>query len=325
MTRGTAESTFRGGGASGGEAGRGARPWVETFIRDLVLGASENILRDRGGLAIFGPPLVGFADGEDPLFRRFHEVVSPRHLMPREVLHSYAQGPAAGPVRVIVWVLPYTEAIRESNRVREWPSSLYSQARNNAAALNELICRRLAAALVERGHAAVAPIMTGAYDAFRDESHGFSSTWSERHVAHAAGLGRFGLNGGLITPAGMAVRIGSVVTDLDVEPSPRTAGGHLHSCLGEDGTGCGSCIPRCPAGAISSAGLDKEKCYARRNAVRERFLPVYQETLALLTASVVKGGKRSQGHSLGCALCQCGVPCEAGIPHPGSRNGSPHA
>ena len=325
MTRSGAESAFRGGGPAADGAEQGARSWVETFIRDLVLGAPENILHDRGGLAIFGPPLVGFADGEDPLFRRFHTVVSPRHLMPREVLRSHSPEAAAGPVRVIVWVLPYTEAVRESNRAGEWPSSLYSQARNNAAALNELICRRLAAALEERGQAAVAPIMTGAYDAFRDEDHGLSSTWSERHVAHAAGLGRFGLNGGLITPAGMAVRIGSVVTDLDVEPSPPTAGGHLHPCLGADGAGCGRCIPRCPAGAISSAGLDKEKCYARRNIVRERFLPLYQETLELLAASVVKGGKRSRGHSLGCALCQCGVPCEAGIPRTGTRNGSPRA
>ncbi len=298
---------------------------IETFIRDLIHGAPENILRDRGGLAIFGPPLVGVADGEDPLFSRFRAVVGPRHLMPRELLRSHAPGAAAAPARVIVWVLPYTAAIRESNRSGEWPSSLYSQARNNAAALNERISSALTVFLQERGHAAVAPIMTTAYDAFRDEGHVFSSTWSERHVAHAAGLGRFGLNGGLITPAGMAVRIGSVVTDLDIDPSPRTAGGHLHPCLGEDGSGCGRCIPRCPAGAISSAGLDKEKCYVRRNVVRERFLPVYKETLELLAAAVVKGGKRRQGHSLGCALCQCGVPCEAGIPHTGARNGSPHA
>lgn len=302
-----------------------SRRWIEALLRELVLDAPENILRDRGGVAIFGPPLVGVADGDDPVFARFREVVTPRHLMPRDILRGGAPAADAAPVRVVVWALPYTEGVRSSNRSGEWPSSLYSQARNNAAALNEQVSRALVARLEARGHAAVAPVATAAYDAFRDERWTFASTWSERHVAYAAGLGRFGLNGGLITPAGIAVRFGSVVTDLDAEPTPRAAGGHLHPCLGEEGTGCGRCIPRCPAGAISRSGLDKEKCYERRNAVRERFLPVYLQTLELLEAAVVKGGKRASGHSLGCALCQCGVPCEAGIPRPGAGSGPPRA
>ncbi len=316
----------QGGPARAGGARRtgevlAARAWVESRLRDLDLGAQENVLRDRGGLAIFGPPLVGVADADDPVFVRFREVVSPRHLMPRELLGR----PVPGAVRVIVWVLPYTEEIRASNRGGEWPSSLYSQARNNAAALNEQVGRRLAAALGERGHAAVAPIAAPGYDAVRDGERVFTSTWSERHAAFAAGLGRFGLNGGLITGAGMAVRIGSLVTDLEVEPTPRAAGGHLHPCLAADGEGCGRCIPRCPAGAISPAGLDKERCYARRNVVRERFLPQYLGSLELLTASIVKGGKRTAGHSLGCALCQCGVPCEAGVPPAGRTGGAARA
>jgi epoxyqueuosine reductase QueG len=301
------------------------RGGIEALLRDLVLGSPENILRDRGGVAIFGAPLVGVADGDDPIFSRFREVVSSGHLMPRALLESRSPPASAAPVRVIAWALPYTKEVRSSNRGSEWPSSLYSQARNNAAALNERVCQGLVAHLEGRGRVAVAPIATAAYDAFRDERWVFTSTWSERHVAYAAGLGRFGINGGLITGAGMAVRFGSVVTDLDVEPTARAAGGHLHPCFREDGTGCGRCIPRCPVGAISRAGLDKEKCYARRNVVRERFLPVYLQTLELLEASVVKGGKRTSGHSLGCALCQCGVPCEARIPRTGSGAASSRA
>ncbi|HEY5999996.1 MAG TPA: epoxyqueuosine reductase [bacterium] len=299
---------------------RERRAWVETTLRELVLGAPENTLRDRGGVAIFGPPLVGVADGDDPLFETFRDVVSPRHLMPRAVIRDRMADPSA-PVRVIAWALPYTEAVRRSNRGAEWPSSLYSQARNNAAALSERVSRSFVARLVERGHAATTPIATAAYDAFRDERWVFSSAWSERHAAYAAGLGTFGLNAGLITPAGIAVRFGSAVTDLDVEVSASPTGSHRHPCLGPDGTGCGRCIPRCPAGAIGPDGLDKEKCYQRRNVVRERFLPGYRQTLELLEADVVKGGKRTSGHSLGCALCQCGVPCEAGTPQTAAGGG----
>jgi hypothetical protein len=30
---------------------------------------------------------------------------------------------------------------------------------------------------------------------------------------------------------------------------------------------------------------------------------------------IVKGGKREEGYSLGCALCQCDVPCEGADPY----------
>lgn len=306
---------------------REARDWVGATLRALVLGSEENVLRDQDGIAIFGPPLLGVADGDDALFGTFREVVSPRHLLPREILRDGARGgDPPGPVRVVVWALPYTEEVRRSNRTGEWPSALYSQARNNAAALNERICRELVAALEARGSAAAAPILTGAYDAFREGGRVFSSSWSERHVAYAAGLGRFGLSGGLITAAGMAVRLGSVVTDLDLEPSPRPAGSHVHPfCLGERGTPCLRCVPRCPAEAIGRDGLDRERCYARRNAVRELFLEAYRERLELLPATIVKSGRRDPGYSLGCALCECGVPCEAASPGPRTAEAARHA
>jgi epoxyqueuosine reductase QueG len=51
--------------------------------------------------------------------------------------------------------------------------------------------------------------------------YGYASSWSERHAAHAAGLGTFGLCDGLITPKGKAMRAGSVVAKIQVEPSIR--------------------------------------------------------------------------------------------------------
>lgn len=64
------------------------------------------------------------------------------------------------------------------------------------------------------------PIMgvaEGEYDAFRSPEFTFSSSWSERHVAYAAGLGNFGLNGCLITSLGTSVRFASLVTSLPLE------------------------------------------------------------------------------------------------------------
>ncbi len=286
--------------------------WVEQLLRGLVLGAPENRLSDFGGRAIFDAPIVGMADGDDPLFAEFRRVVSPDHLLPREVLrqHSGADAhPAA--VRVISWVLPFTEAVRRSNRRRDRPSRLYSLARCNGGALSFKVRRQLTEDLRRQGYCAVAPLLTEEYQAYRCIEHTFSSSWSERHVAYAAGLGRFGLNGCLITSLGASVRLGSVITNLPVQPTPRPGKDHRAPCLETAGTACGECMERCPVGAISERGLDKEKCYRMRGAIRKRFLESYVSTLHMLPAPV---GGRASGYSLGCALCQHGVPCERAFP-----------
>ena len=250
--------------------------WITETITRQVIEAPENRLLDFEGQAIFDTPLVGVADGDDPLFEEFRAAVGPRHLLPREVLRRYAPlDMDLTQVRVIAWALPFTDPIRRSNRGRRWPSRLYSLARNNGGALNDLVRRRAADTLRAQGGVAVAPVLTGEYDAFRSEVHTFASSWSERHVAYAAGLGRFGLNGTLITPLGSNVRLGSVVTNLPLEITPRQYRSHRAPCLERRGEGCGYCIERCPVGAISEEGLDKAKCYNMRQAIRERYMEAY--------------------------------------------------
>ncbi|MGD2269878.1 MAG: hypothetical protein PVI06_05715 [Desulfobacterales bacterium] len=93
-----------------------------------------------------------------------------------------------------------------------------------------------------------------------DHRFSYASCWSERHVAHAAGLGTFGLCDGLITARGKAMRAGPVAAKLSIEPTPRPSANHHAYCLFfADGT-CGKCIDRCQARAITEAGHDKEKC-----------------------------------------------------------------
>ena len=296
---------------------------IERMIARLALDARENRLLDFDGQPIFDAPLVGVADGDDPVFEELRTAVDPRHLLPREILRRHASaGADLGCVRVIAWALPFADAIRRSNQVEGWPSRLYSLARNNGGALNYEVRRRLTEELRAGGWCAVAPVLTEDYDAFRSPKYTFSSTWSERHVAFAAGLGQFGLNGCLITPLGASVRLGSVVTDCPLPVTPRKAREHRAPCLVQHGDGCGRCIERCPVGAISRNGLDKAKCYQMRKDVRERWLDAYSRSLHLLPAPVTKSGRTTHGHSLGCALCQCGVPCEGCVPQTLSKRAS---
>jgi epoxyqueuosine reductase len=293
--------------------------WIEDTITQLVLDAPENRLIDFGGQPIFETPLVGAADGDDPLFEEFQKVVSPRHLQPREFLHRHSpRGTDLAHVSVIVWILPFTMEIRRSNRVKNMPSKLYSLARNNGGALIYNMSLRLSEEMFKRGIAAVSPILTTEYDTFRIPKFTFSSTWSERHVAFAAGLGYFGLNEALITPLGINVRIGSIITNMPLESLSRRNGNYRALCLQDGGDSCGLCLERCPVGAISKSGLDKSRCYTHRKAIRDEYLERYEQEHQLLLSPIPISGQRRNRYSLGCALCQCGVPCEGEDPfhHP---------
>jgi epoxyqueuosine reductase len=289
--------------------------WLENRIRTLVVGSPLNRLEDYAGQPIFSDVLVGVADGDDPVFAAFGHLVSARHLMPRDVLGRCApRATGSGVVRVVAWAMPYAPEVRRSNCGSEWPSELYSLARNNGGALSRAVHAALVSELSAAGWATAAPCLAEGYDVFRCSEHAFSSTWSERHVAFAAGLGRFGLNGGLITAAGMHVRLGSVVTTLPLDVTSGDRGDYRAPCLRTGGSSCDKCVARCPRAAISTAGLDKVRCHAMRREVRERFLDDYRARLRLLPSPLVKHGTREPGYGIGCALCQCGVPCEAVSP-----------
>lgn len=130
---------------------------------------------------------------------------------------------------------------------------------------------------------------------------GLASTWSQRHIAYAAGLGTFSLSDGFITPKGIAMRCGSVVTDLGVPPSPRSYPHHLANCLFYVDGSCRRCIERCPGDAISEKGHDKHKCFSI----------LFEEQKPWLEGA---HGAGYIGDYAGCGLCQTKVPCEGGIP-----------
>lgn len=124
----------------------------------------------------------------------------------------------------------------------------------------------------------------------------YISTWSERHTAYAAGLGTFGISKGLITKKGMAGRFGSVITDAEFEADIRPYSKPFEYC-----TMCGACMMKCPVGAIDKSkgcalGKDQLICGPY---VSGSHLPPH-------------GPNRRIRY--GCGKCQCGVPCESGIP-----------
>jgi len=116
---------------------------------------------------------------------------------------------------------------------------------------------------------------------------GYTSAWSERHVAYVCGLGTFGLSRCLITARGAAGRIGSIVTTMALEADVRLYDRYDQYC-----TYCGACAPRCPSHAIDvHKGKDMAACAAFQQACMKKYAPRY-----------------------GCGKCSVGVPCTTGIP-----------
>ncbi len=276
----------------------------EGHLRHTLIREIENSVathpgnRAETGRPYFDAPLVGFASAGDDLFARYKEIIGPFHWTPAEVL-MLACGPDSPEAGTVVsWVLPITLEARRSNRGEErYPSREWARTRHYGELFNDVVRERVVARIAESGGRAAAPMLMREWSRIDDPRIGWASTWSERHAAYAAGLGTFSLNDGFITPAGIAHRCGSVVTDLVLEPSPRPYADHRENCLTCRGEECGACIGRCPVGAITLDGHDKDLC--------ERY--TYGEPFRELS-------KKYDAKHVGCGLCQTDVPCESAIP-----------
>ena len=282
------------------------REEICSFVRD----ESSNRF-PAGGERYFDDPLIGFAAAADPLFSDYKTVIGEFHLTPAELVSISTPDDPWLPVTVISWVLPITEQTRASNR-REtvYPSREWAETRNFGESFNTSLRRHLVAWLNGRGYRAAAPQLMPAWREMGETAVGIASSWSERHAAYAAGLGTFSLTDALITPKGIAHRLGSVITDLALEPSQRPYPERRSNCLYHREGTCGACIGRCPVGALSHTGHDKYKCRAYVYGT----IPEAVNELYGVTAT-------------GCGLCQTKVPCEGRIPagrepYPGAAEGS---
>ena len=282
---------------------------LEQLIKNFVKENEQNRRTPLDQGIYWEEPLIGFASGSDPLFFEYKTIIGPFHLTPREMIMLTLKEKGRGllpsemeQVSVISWILPASEDTRKSNRQEEkFPSKLWAYTRDFGEVFNKALHRHVVGFLEDLGHVAVAPLLLPSVRSLRDEKVGWASSWSERHVAYACGLGTFSLSDGLITPKGIAVRIGSVVTLLKLAPSEKKFRHYKENCLQFRTEKCGKCIARCPAGAITVKGHDKDKCREYINAEP-------------LKAKRLEYGLQNSSSS--CGLCQTGVPCEFEIPRP---------
>ena len=244
---------------------------LELKMGNFVENSELNVTADLDGMCIYENPLIGVAASDDPLWKILKEprVVGPHHRTPLEWMPEAKS--------VISYFLPFTEAVRKSNRTKGMPSKEWLYGRWDGEIFNNALRSFIVEAVEDQGYKALAPALEGEFSVANHRSN-----WSERHVAFIAGLGTFSISYSLITKQGTAGRFGSVVVDRELEPTERE-----YTELDEYCDGCGTCISRCPSKALTHEGKDKERCSSFLNKVLQRNKPRY-----------------------GCGKCQTAVPCE---------------
>ena len=274
--------------------------WLNDSIEDFCRQSRYNSLGKKNSEPAWNRPIVGFSRGNDSLYDFFKKDIGDFYLTPVEIFRKTFPGLSFNENSIIVvsWILPQTKKTREDHRRESvFPSERWVRSKQFGEDFNNRLRSFAVSLLKSKGHHSVDPLNSSLYSRKDSPKYGYASTWSERHAAYTAGLGTFGLSDGLITPAGIAVRFGSIITDFPLEPSKRSYQGFRDYCPFYKNQACIECIKRCPSGAISKSGHDKVIC---RKYIRGDVFEFIKTKPTL--------------HVYACGLCQVNVPCEFAIP-----------
>lgn len=223
-------------------------------------------------------PLVSFADAEDSLFYRLKEVVGPNHLMPQDLMEEAKS--------IIAYFLPFEDYIPNSNIEGKYSSRTWAVAYVETNELISDLNSHVQNEIGKLGYKSELIPATRNYD-----TNTLISNWSHRHVAYIAGLGKFGLNNMLITRNGCCGRIGTIVTNLEIEPTSRV---DTEYCLYKYDKSCKKCVDKCVNNALTEEAFNRHKC-------RE---------MCIINGETYK----SLGSSDVCGKCLVGLPCSSRNP-----------
>lgn len=246
------------------------REKLEAFVTEFVKCYNENPeIRSS-----WEEPLFAYADAKDPLFKGLKTVIGEYHKLPEDIMKEGKT--------VISYFIPLSKSIADSNVLGYFSSKawvfgyfetidLINGINNGLKELFELNGWKLA---VTADHRSWDPVT-------------MECNWSHRHAAYIAGLGTFGLNRGLITSKGVCGRIGTLITDAYINPTPRPTEEY---CLYKRNGSCGVCLKKCPVSALGAPDqYDNRSCQTVTYENAEEYKDI--------------------GFADVCAKCMTGVPC----------------
>lgn len=303
------------------------------FLKNLFDSSELNRLpAEYGGYRIFKEPTIGVSAGNDPIFAKFKEFVTPTHLTPAEMWSKSASSkrgsqddlpigrprPDAGTwtnlselsakIKVLSIVFPYTKSILEDGSKSSKRTPHTGLALNCAHVFHTEVYEKTAQFFIENGYRIMAPQKSRFHSVLlKLSSPHLVSVWSERHYAFAAGLGTFGLAEHLITEHGCNIRLASFITDAPLEITPRVNDDPFANCLHFARGGCAKCAARCPGRALTKDSHNKVLCELTRKrvsaSIRGELAPFLKPVKRRFMYIAVKD------YPIGCGICQYNVPC----------------
>lgn len=234
-------------------------------------------------LPILETPLIGIALVDDPIFETYRspEIIGSNWRTPKEWMPDAKTAAAM--------FFPFTKEIRSRHRASKEPANeAWSFSYGAHFQFMHAFLSAVKTALEKENIKAVVPTEDPSFvmnpipikSGNEDDLH-YDTSWSNRHVAFAAGLGTFGIHRHLITERGCCGALATVITDCELTPSTRKYSNVYEYCIK-----CGVCVKRCPANAITIENLRNiKKC-------GEHGQMVFQDY---------------QG---ACGKCLVGIPCE---------------
>lgn len=214
-------------------------------IKDKIESIIKKAASDPETETRYREPLIGYASASDPIFDEMKKIIGPHHLHPKEIFPEAKT--------VVSFFLPFEKELVKLNWKSREPVKEWILAKGETDSLIEKINEKVKDELAKDGIKAVVPSII-----FNYKNRGFDITWSHKSAAYAAGMGTFGVHHMLITKTGCAGRFGTILISAEIPVTPRPA---EEFCRYKKGEKCLVCVDRCPAGAITIKGLDKEKCF----------------------------------------------------------------
>ena len=227
----------------------------------------------------WGKPLLATAKIDDR-FKSLPGIAAEGHMLPWELMLTAKS--------LIVFFLPFIKKLVDENTPGKFPCRNWGLAYESTNTLIGFLSDRIQNHLAAQGFMSELTPATHNFDEVR-----LVSRWSHKHLAHLSGLGRFGVNAQMITPAGCAGRLGSLVTEAELGDNPLVGSEEL--CLHKRGEECLQCVKRCPVSAVSEegTGIDTKRCWDRLK----------------LNLKNTEGLAGLQESTHVCAKCAVGLPC----------------
>jgi len=274
------------------------KDWFLEKINSFLSDDESNRMTKVDGSLIYEPDvLVGFVSGNDPIFEEYKKIIGEFHLTPKEVFEWYCKNNSLDldlkKLTVVAFILPINEKTKQENLEysKEMPSERWAHTRLFGEQANVKLQKYLIDELKKLNIHAIAPMSEK--ELFKINRKVWASNWSYRHMCFASGLGSFGLSDGFINEKGKAMRSGSIIINFNLGSDANKRPSNPYEYCNN----CGSCIKRCPVGAISFDGRhDKQLCSKKVMGT----IPFIKENYDINIYS--------------CGLCQVGVPCQNGFP-----------